>query len=182
MTSTDDSLVLQAQAGDRRAFEALVVKVARLIYSHVYLKTRDAHRSEDLVQETLLRAWKSLGSLDDVARFRPWVLSIADRVILDSVKHHSRLKRGGLVVVSEADPTTAHPGPPPGTIALQNEERNRVLSALESLPEEQRQVLMLRYLSGADYQTISKQLAMTNGSLRGLLQRGMESLKQKLKE
>lgn len=177
MPTPDDTLVLAARAGDRRAFEALVVRCGRLIYAHVYLKVRDSHRAEDLVQETLLKAWSSLSSLEDVSKFRPWVLAIADRVIIDAAKHDGRKKRG----VTEALTETTFPGLPPGALAELSEQRERVLKALEEIPEAHRQVLMLRYLGGADYETISKQLALSNGSLRGLLQRGMEMLREKLK-
>jgi RNA polymerase sigma-70 factor (ECF subfamily) len=179
MQSADDSLVLQARAGNRRAFEALVVRVGRLIYSHVFLKVRDSHRAEDLVQETLLRAWSSIASLEDVSRFRPWVLAIADRVILDAVKSDTRMKRDG--ARTEALLESASPGLPPEAAAELDEQRERVLKALQEIPEAHRQVLMLRYLAGADYETISKQLALSNGSLRGLLQRGMEMLREKLR-
>ena len=64
----------------------------------------------------------------------------------------------------------------------QDEERRRVLSVLESLPDEYRVPLSLRYLAGADYEAIAKQLALSNGSLRGLLQRGMKMLKEKMQD
>jgi len=57
-----------------------------------------------------------------------------------------------------------------------------VLSILKSLPREYQDVLSLRYLAGADYATIAKQLAISNGSLRGLLSRGMKLLREKLGE
>jgi RNA polymerase sigma-70 factor, ECF subfamily len=55
-----------------------------------------------------------------------------------------------------------------------------VLTALRSLPVEHREPLALRYLAGADYETISAQLGLTNGSLRGLLHRGLKMLKERL--
>ena len=72
----------------------------------------------------------------------------------------------------------ARPGPP--ELAQQNESRQRVLAALAELPPDYRQVLMLRYLAGSDYRQISSQLGLSNGSLRGLLNRGIEMLRQKM--
>ena len=51
---------------------------------------------------------------------------------------------------------------------------------LKELPQEYRDVLSLRYLAGADYETIARQLAISNGSLRGLLSRGMKMLREKM--
>ena len=61
-----------------------------------------------------------------------------------------------------------------------NERREQVLSALRSLPEEYQMPLTLRYLAGADAETIGTQLGLTNGSLRGLLHRGLKLLRERL--
>ena len=76
----------------------------------------------------------------------------------------------------------ADPSPTPAESAQGNEEQQRALSILRSMPREYQQVLMLRYLAGADYEEISRQLALTNGSLRGLLHRGMAMLRAELGE
>ena len=60
------------------------------------------------------------------------------------------------------------------------EQRQQVLAVLRSLPEEHRLPLTLRYIAGTDYDTISTQLGLTNGSLRGLLHRGLKMLKERL--
>jgi DNA-directed RNA polymerase specialized sigma24 family protein len=57
-----------------------------------------------------------------------------------------------------------------------------VLSLLRSLPEEYRLPLTLRYIGGADYETIGRELGLSNGSLRGLLHRGMEKLRAGMKQ
>jgi RNA polymerase sigma-70 factor (ECF subfamily) len=72
--------------------------------------------------------------------------------------------------------------PTPAELTQRREERERALAAVRELPEEYRQVVMLRYLGGADYETIARQLALSNGSLRGLLHRGMELLRSRLSE
>ena len=72
--------------------------------------------------------------------------------------------------------------PQPSDAAARSDERQRVLSVLRSLPQEYREPLMLRYLMGADYETIGRQLAISNGSLRGLLSRGLAMLRKELKD
>ena len=68
--------VRRAQAGDRAAFEDLVRAYARLVWACVYGLVRDAAWTEDLAQETFLRAWESLRDLKDPAAFRGWLLTI----------------------------------------------------------------------------------------------------------
>jgi RNA polymerase sigma-70 factor, ECF subfamily len=181
MSQADEALVLQAQGGDRSAFEELVRRSCRLVYARLYLETGDAHRAEDLSQETLLRAYRALDKLRDPGQFRNWLLTIAQNVLTDAGRREARQKR--------AEPPRAGlgalagvpgPGPPPEEEAARAELRGRVLDGLRSLPEEYRLPLTLRYLTGADYQTIATQLGLSNGSLRGLLHRGLKLLRARL--
>ena len=72
--------------------------------------------------------------------------------------------------------------PGPAQHAEREETRAAVLAVLRSLPEEYRLPLTLRYIGGADYETICLQLGLTNGSLRGLLHRGMKLLRAELQQ
>lgn len=181
---TDDELVVRSRRGDRAAFEQLVRRTARLIYARQYLETRDAHRAEDLAQETFLLAWRSIGQLTDAAGFRTWLLEIARSAATDAHRRDLRRKRGAgtrreaLDTVSDRLRAAA---PQPDESAQLEESRRRVTGALKALPEEYSLPLTLRYIAGADYETIGRQLGLTNGSLRGLLGRGMAKLREKLK-
>ena len=72
--------------------------------------------------------------------------------------------------------------PGPADHAELAEQRSRVLGALRQLPESYRLPLTLRFLMDADYETIANQLALSNGSLRGLLHRGLAMLRIQLQE
>src|SRR5215472_6022409 len=93
MTEPDDILVERAQRGDRAAFEELVRRTSRLVYARLYLETGDAHQAEDLLQETLLTAFRTLGQLTQADRFRPWILRIAQNAAIDAARYGSRKKR-----------------------------------------------------------------------------------------
>ncbi len=181
MSEADDALVLKAQGGDRAAFEELVRRSCRLVFARLYLETGDAHRAEDLSQETLLRAYRAPAELRQPGQFRSWLLTIAQNVLTDAGRRDARQKR--------AEPPRAGvgalagvpgPEPPPEEEAARSEMRARVLDGLRALPEEYRLPLTLRYLAGADYQTIATQLGLSNGSLRGLLHRGLKLLRARL--
>src|SRR5439155_5246995 len=66
--------------------------------------------------------------------------------------------------------------------AEKEEQRQQVLKVLRDLPEEYRLPLTLRYLVGADYETIQAQMGLSNGALRGLLHRGMERLRAEMRK
>ena len=182
--AADEELVARSRGGDRSAFEQLVRRTARMVYARQYLETRDAHRAEDLAQETYLLAWRSIGQLADASGFRAWLLSIARSVATDAYRRDARKKRysrGKREDFEAASGGLRDPTPPPDEAAALEEKRRRVAGALKALPEEYGLPLTLRFIAGADYDTIGCQLGLSNGSLRGLLSRGMAKLRETLK-
>jgi RNA polymerase sigma-70 factor (ECF subfamily) len=177
-TNPEDTLVEQARGGDRAAFEELVRRTSRLLFARFYLETGDVHRAEDLMQETYLIAFRSVRKLTNAAGFRPWLLRIAQNLVIDAGRRDQLQKRyclaSGHAVSSNSVAVS------PEERAVHSETRDQVLAALRSLPEEYRLPLTLRYLSGANYETICLQLGLTNGSLRGLLHRGLKMLRAQL--
>jgi len=181
----DQQLAERSRRGDRAAFEQLVRRTARAVYARQYLETGDPHRAEDLAQETFLLAWRSVGQLADPAGFRPWLLSIARSVATDAYRRDARKKRGAggrRENFSVATERAADRAASPDEAAEREERRRRVTGALKSLPDEYSLPLTLRYIAGADYETIGRQLGLSNGSLRGLLSRGLAKLREKLKD
>jgi RNA polymerase sigma-70 factor (ECF subfamily) len=182
VSEADELLVERSRSGDRAAFEQLVRRTARLVYSRQYLETRDPHRAEDLTQETFLVAWRSIAQVEDPGGFRTWLLTVARSVAADTYRREHRKKRAG----PERSPAgameaAADPSPTPPESAERAESRRRVTDALATLPEEYSLPLTLRYIGGADYDTIGRQLGLSNGSLRGLLSRGLAKLRENLK-
>ena len=132
-----------------------------------------------MVQETYLRAFRAVRWLDDPAGFRPWLLTIAHNALIDDARQAARLKRK-LPPTEMRVAQVPSPEPTPDKNAELTELRQRVLGVLRSLPSEYQMPLTLRYIAGADYDRISEQLGLTNGSLRGLLHRGLKMLRDRL--
>lgn len=179
MSATELALVKRASDGDRVAFEELVRRSSKLVFTRLYVEIGCPHRAEDLLQETMLQAFRSLPKLSDPTAFRPWLLTIAHNVLIDAARREARKKRAA-PSTSELLTTVAANSAPPDEAAEQEETRQRVLAALRSLPDEYRMPLALRYLTGADYDSIGEQLGLTNGSLRGFLHRGLKMLRERL--
>jgi RNA polymerase sigma-70 factor, ECF subfamily len=183
MTDAEIALVRNARAGDRTAFEEMVRRTSRLVFARLYLETGDTHLAEDLLQETLLRAYRSLRELADPSGFRAWLLRIAQNTAIDAARSRLRHKRAAVLVPLDGAHAEVADKRPAADEATQREElRRQVLAVLRSLPEEYRLPLTLRYIAGSDYETICTQLGLTNGSLRGLLHRGLKLLRGKLPE
>jgi RNA polymerase sigma-70 factor (ECF subfamily) len=181
ITVSEEALVRSAREGDRAAFEELVRRTSRLVFARLYLETGDTHRAEDLLQETLLQAFRSIRNLADPGGFRAWLLRIAQNVAIDAARRDSRRRRAAPMSFGpDALKAVAARDERPEDHLDREELRSKVLAVLRSLPEEYRLPLTLRYLGDADYDTIRTQLGLSNGSLRGLLHRGMKLLRSKL--
>ena len=88
--STQTALVFAAQAGDQKAFEALVSAYRRELLVHCYRMLGSFHDAEDLVQETLLRAWEKRTTLTSPASYRAWLYRIATNLCLDRLRSAPR--------------------------------------------------------------------------------------------
>jgi len=178
-TPTDEGLVLDAQRGEVPAFEELIRRTTRLVYARIYLDIGEAHKTEDLVQETFLTAYRSIGQVAAPAGFRAWLLTIAQTATLDHFRREGRKRRSAPPRVNESvlDRTEGGEAPPDEKAEVEESQR-KVRAILQSLPEAYRLPLTLRFIDGEDYEAISMQLGLTNGSLRGLLNRGMHLLRE----
>ena len=174
----DDSvLVLQAQSGNQSSYEQLIRRYARLVWSSIY-GIVDPSWNEDVVQETFIKGWQSLSDLREPDRFRGWILAIARN---EALQHSMKTARHNDIIENiygERSRTIAQePVDKKESVDL----NGQLHSALRQLPERYRLPLTLRYLEGLDYNKISNVLGLTDGSLRGLLNRGMRMLRQNIR-
>lgn len=170
----EQHVVAQARAGSREAFETLVRSSARLVFCEIIVRIRDRALAEDLTQETFLKAWRSIASLEDPARFRGWLLTVARSVTTD----HLRRWHPEVTGLEELDPAAPESS---GEVAPEHREQQQAaLHALGELPERYRVALALRYLSGNSHAEICQQMGTSDGALRGLLNRGLLMLRDQL--
>lgn len=86
MEQTDNQYVARALAQDERAFEVLVERYIRPLYSFVFLVVRDQDLAEDVVQETFIKAWQHLKRFDTQKNFKTWLYTIAKNTAFDFLK------------------------------------------------------------------------------------------------
>ncbi|MBI3854820.1 MAG: sigma-70 family RNA polymerase sigma factor [Planctomycetes bacterium] len=176
----EEALVRRARDGNREAFEELVRRTSRMVYAKLYLETGDPHSAEDLVQETYLRAFRAVGHLTDPAGFRAWIMTISQSVLIDSYRRAGAIRRSPPPRASQEALENA-PAPAADDTLL-SDTRQKVRAILQSLPEEYRLPLTLRYIDGADAASIQLQLGLSPGSLRGILYRGLQLLRRAVKQ
>jgi RNA polymerase sigma-70 factor (ECF subfamily) len=156
--------------GDRDAFEMITRTHSRTLFAIAYGILQSREEAEDVVQDSLVKAWKTCWRVRDPEKFPAWVATLARH------RAHDIFRERRTVPLSEQIAESIEPGPS-STIALDQQ----LNSALAALPELHRAALTLRYLEELDYRTIENILGLTNGALRGILGRALASMRKQLR-
>ncbi|MBT4817667.1 MAG: sigma-70 family RNA polymerase sigma factor [Lentisphaerae bacterium] len=167
---------LHALAGDVNAFEELVRVYADVVYAQAYVILNSHPESEDVVQDAFLKAYTFRSTVKKPESFKAWLLSITRNLARDAVRRRrEHLPLGGAPELAAAAPVR-HP-----TWGLeQAERREMLLKALVQLPRRHQEAVSLRYLEHLDHRSIERRMGISNGALRGLLNRGLAGLRRRL--
>ena len=197
-TPTQTALVLAAQAGDQMAFETLVGIYRRELLVHCYRMSGSLHDAEDLVQESLLRAWEKRATLTSPGSYRAWLYRIATNLCLNTL---TRIPRRSLPPDTHPQSDPARPAPPrlrepiwlepfpddlladqhsdPEDRALQRERITLAfLVALQHLTPIQRAILLLREVLEWPAVEVSEWLNLSVPAVNSGLQRARHTLRQ----
>jgi RNA polymerase sigma-70 factor (ECF subfamily) len=183
-TTTDQRLLLAAaQAGDERAFQRLVGPYRRALEVHCYRMLGSAHDAEDLVQETLLRAWRALERFEPRVQVQTWLYRIATNACLDELERRPRRPEPldpfpDLV----SDEATAPIYDPAARYAIREGMELALLRAIQQLPGRQRAVLIFRDVLGWTAPEVAELLDSTVASVNSALQRARATIDQHLPE
>jgi RNA polymerase sigma-70 factor (ECF subfamily) len=139
------------------------------LYRFAFWLARDAGVAEDVVQETLLRAWRSLESLSDDSAVKPWLLTIARR-------EHARLHERKRLETVDVDVLSRAEHPALGR--SDDQETSDLREAILGLPDEYREPLVLQVLMGCTTEEIAAQLGLTNGAVLTRLCRARQRLRE----
>jgi len=166
--------VRRCLGGDQEACTALVEEYARMVGTVIWRVTGDRGGVEDMAQETFLRVFRGLGYFDGRARLSTWIYTIAHRVAIDSIR--SRTRQPGV----EQNAFRGNPGQDPEAAAAQEEIDRIVAEQLQALPEKYRLPLVYATLDELDYQTIGAMLKVKPGTVKTLVFRARQLLKQRV--
>jgi RNA polymerase sigma-70 factor (ECF subfamily) len=170
---TDSQLVARAQEGDLPAFEELVKKYQREIYSLAYRMVTDPEEAKDLTQQAFLQAFVHIRGFRHQAQFRTWLFRIAINQCYNYLK--SKKKYGDPVDSEEF--ILVGDGSPEEDVVNQEQHR-RLYRALGRLPAKQRAVITLKLEQGLSYEEISKVLGGTAGAARVNYCQALKTLKK----
>jgi RNA polymerase sigma-70 factor (ECF subfamily) len=172
----DQAAVDKVLAGDTSAFEGLVRRWQGPLVNLAYRFCRDRGRAEEMAQEALLRAYRSLDRWRGEAAFSTWLFALATNL------YCSELRRIPMRTVPLDD--VAEPRDPRAVDGgLEEEDQDRaVRRAVFALPPKYRETLLLFYFHDMDVPSTARSLALPEGTVKARLSRGREMLRSKLSQ
>jgi len=167
--------VYAAMEGDQDAFAELVYTFQDAVYNLCYRMLGNAAEAEDATQEAFLRAFTNLNRYDHDRSFKTWVMSIASNHCIDRI----RKRRMQFVSIDEPIPATlslASDDPQPERATEMSEQSQRIQALLETLDEDYRLAVVLRYWYDYSYAEIAVTMETTESAIKSRLFRARQML------
>lgn len=182
-------LVERTLAGDKRAFELLVIKYQRRIERLVGRMVRDVDLVEDIAQDTFIRAYRALHQFRGDAQFYTWLYRIAvntAKKALMGMKNDPTLSEASFRSSGDDDETSGHGIEPttdetPESVLAAKEIGLAVNAAMEALPADLRQALTLREIEGLSYEEIAVLMQCPIGTVRSRIFRAREAMSARIR-
>ena len=169
----EDELLRASAAGSREAFGVVVQRYQSLVCAITYSATGDIGASEELAQETFIRAWRNLRQLEDLGKFRAWLCTIARNLANTSLR--ARRKDAAHPLEMAVEQPAAGPGP--DEAALAKERQEIIWAAVERVPLQYREPLVLFYRRQRSVNEVAADLGLSEAAVRQRLHRGRQLIK-----
>lgn len=183
----DYDLVQRAKSGDTHAFDELVTKYDRKLFGLIYHMTSNTEDSNDLLQDTFAKAYKSLGNFRENSTFYTWIYTIAVNMTLNHIKKKKR--RAGPSYDDDESGILNDPAfidqanqANPRRLSTIHELHDKLNEAIRNLSEGHRSVVTMFDVQGMPHAQISRVLGISEGTVRSRLYYAHQQLQIHLKE
>jgi len=182
---TDQVLVERVQAGDKRAFDLLVLKYQHKVLKLVSRFVNNPAEAEDVAQEAFLKAYRALPSFRGDSAFYTWLYRIAINTAKNAIVSNRRRPVDFDLDLQDPDQYERHgrlkDEDTPEGMLLTDEIRETVGRAIEGLPEDLRTAIVLRELEGLSYEQIARAMDCPVGTVRSRIFRAREAIDRHLR-
>lgn len=180
LTGAEDSALLdRLKRRDPQALAELYDRYGRLVFALVLRIVRDKGIAEDLVQETFLRVWNRVHSVDsEKGSLGPWLLAIGRNRALDYLRSSAGRDRASAVELDETGPSALFREIEPGI--LMSDQLRRVKQALEKMAPNYRTVMELAYFEGLSQSEMSAKMGQPLGTIKTWVRTALQSLRDEL--
>lgn len=168
-----EHIIARARRGDAHAFEQLVTAYRNQVFRLALRMCGNEADADEVAQEAFLSAWKGLPNFRGESRFSTWLYQLTTHAAIDLMRREKR--QAAAEDIDEI--TTADDGPSPQQQVERAETQREIRSALMQLPEEYRQVLLLRFMQELSYEEIGRALKLPVGTVKSRLNRAKAQLK-----
>lgn len=180
----DQELVRSYLEGNEKAFETLLHRHKRKVWSHIYLMVRDREVTEDLFQEAFIKVVHTLktGKYNEEGKFLPWVMCIAHNLVID---HFRRNKKMPLVRSNDDHDvfaTISQPGKNVEQRMVNVQIDEDVRKLIDHLPEEQREVVVMRTYLGMSFKEIADQTDVSINTALGRMRYALINMRKLIKK
>ncbi len=176
---SDEQLVIRCLGGEQAAFEVLVERYQRQIFSLAYRLHGDYDEAKDLAQEAFIRIYQELPNFDTERRFFPWMYRVAQNACINSLR---KLPKESLTDDGQPEYDKRQLGEDPAQSYVNREYAQELALLLQEMPENYRQPILLKYIEGLSYQEISEKLDLSISTIESRLFRGRKFLRKLLEK
>ena len=182
----DAAVVAQVLAGDREAYALLVQRHSRSIFGIAYRVTGNEQDAEEVVQETLLKAYKNLARFEQRANFGTWLYRIAMNCALDMKESRDRkTPQHGVQISEDPEPgenevqlASSDPGQEQMIFSVQV--KQKIATAMELLSKTERAAFVMRHLEGKPIEEIAGVLGIKGNAAKNCIFRAVQKMRQEL--
>ncbi len=181
MTRSEEmNIISRVLDGDANAFEALVIENQRQVYSLALKMTGNEEDAYDISQDAFVKAYRSLSKFRGDSKFSVWLYRLTSNLCLDFLRSRKRRSAVSTSYTNDEDEQQELEIPDgrfsPETVLEKNELRRSVNAALELLPEDYRQIIVLREINGLSYDEIAEVLSLELGTVKSRIFRARKKL------
>jgi RNA polymerase sigma-70 factor (ECF subfamily) len=180
MGRTDEELVEACLAGEASAFDVLLGRWEKRIRGAIYRLVGSDEEARDLCQEAFLKAYKNLRSFKQEARFSSWLYQIALNLCRDRMRRRRGKTMVSLDELEEGGAAMTVAGPSALDLLQERDTSRLVAQAIEALPDEQREVIILKEYQGLTFLEIAQVLEVPISTVKTRLYRGLNQLRSRL--
>jgi RNA polymerase sigma-70 factor, ECF subfamily len=183
----DAELLIAVKNGDQTAYKGLVEKYQNRVYAMVYGMVRNREDARDITQDAFVKAYNNLESFRLEASFYTWLYRIAMNLAIDFIRKRTRHGETAFEEnVGTRDETGSiadvHHGDGPSKLLERKRLYSKIMDAVEELPPDQRQAILLRELEGLSYKEISEIMDIPEGTVMSRLFYARKKLQKGLAE
>ncbi|MFP4364627.1 MAG: RNA polymerase sigma factor [Spirochaetia bacterium] len=169
----EQSLILEAKQGSKKAFSFIFKQYAARVYSTAYMLLKNEDDASDITQDVLLRAYNNLERFDETRPLFPWLYRITKNLCFNHIK---RSKRDTMSELQEERLVSLFPEP--SALYIADETAELVRTAIERLPEAAREILILKHFQECSYAEIAEILDIPIGTVMSRLYNARQKLKK----